>query len=108
MTPRVGVKTTLTNGNAPLGALVPKQGPHFFPNPFLVGQPFLALRPNSKSVEVPSLIHSSRDRNIQLMQYVGHFCIAQARRVVLEGQMILVVNPKTPQPIGVGKCSERA
>src|SRR6267142_5502963 len=30
MTPRVGVKTTLTNGNAPLGALVPKQGPHFF------------------------------------------------------------------------------
>src|SRR6266576_1278340 len=35
MTPRVGVKTTLTNGNAPLGALVPKQGPHFF-----------AVRPN--------------------------------------------------------------
>jgi hypothetical protein len=31
MTPRVGVKTTLTNGNAPLGALVPKQGPHFLP-----------------------------------------------------------------------------
>ena len=30
MTPRVGVKTTLTNGNAPLGALVPKQGPHSF------------------------------------------------------------------------------
>ena len=30
MTPRVGVKTTLTNGNASLGALVPKQGPHFF------------------------------------------------------------------------------
>jgi hypothetical protein len=31
MTPRVGVKTTLTNGSAPLGALVPKQGPHFLP-----------------------------------------------------------------------------
>jgi hypothetical protein len=30
MTPRVGVKTTLTNGNASLGALVPKQGPHSF------------------------------------------------------------------------------
>jgi hypothetical protein len=30
MTPRVGVKTTLTNGDAPRGALVPKQGPHFF------------------------------------------------------------------------------
>ena len=30
MTPRVGVKTTLTNGSAPLGALVPKQGPRFF------------------------------------------------------------------------------
>src|ERR1700716_2365568 len=35
MTPRVGVKTTLTNGNAPLGALVPKQGPHFFCPPGL-------------------------------------------------------------------------
>ena len=34
MTPRVGVKTTLTNGNASLGALVPKQGPHFFAHPF--------------------------------------------------------------------------
>jgi hypothetical protein len=30
MTPRVGVKTTLANGNAPIGALVPKQEPHFF------------------------------------------------------------------------------
>src|ERR1700756_5255337 len=30
MTRRVGVKTTLTNENGLLGALVPKQGPHFF------------------------------------------------------------------------------
>ena len=37
MTPRVGVKTTLTNGNAPLGALVPKQGPHFFACPVCQG-----------------------------------------------------------------------
>src|SRR6266850_4055409 len=37
MTPRVGVKTTLTNGNAPLGALVPKQGPHFFACPVYPG-----------------------------------------------------------------------
>src|SRR6266436_2166928 len=44
MTPRVGVKTTLTNGNAPLGALVPKQGPHLFAHtPFIVGQPILAV-----------------------------------------------------------------
>ena len=40
MTPRVGVKTTLTNGNAPLGALVPKQGPHFFPCPVYPRRPF--------------------------------------------------------------------
>src|SRR5882762_8446980 len=51
MTPRVGVKTTLTNGNAPLGALVPKQGPHFFACPFSraaipgkAGQRFLPAR----------------------------------------------------------------
>src|SRR6266853_2998264 len=37
MTPRVGVKTTLTNGNASLGALVPKQGPHFLPARFTRG-----------------------------------------------------------------------
>jgi hypothetical protein len=44
MTPRVGVKTTLTNGNASLGALVPKQGPHFFAHaPIIVGQPILAV-----------------------------------------------------------------
>ena len=45
MTPRVGVKTTLTTGDALLGALVPKQGPHFFVRTFLkqVGQPFLAV-----------------------------------------------------------------
>src|SRR5260370_20182171 len=56
MTPRVGVKTTLTNGNALLGALVPKQGPHFFapncsagrsprsPAAFLIrGNPFLTV-----------------------------------------------------------------
>ncbi len=40
MTPRVGVKTTLTNGNASLGALVPKQGPHFFACPVYPGGPF--------------------------------------------------------------------
>ena len=35
------------NGNALLGAFVPKQGPHFFV-PFLpVGQPFLAVHPNN-------------------------------------------------------------
>src|ERR1700740_3473807 len=57
MTPRVSVKTTLTNGNAPFGALVPKQGPHFFaggsagrsphsPAAFLIsGRPFLAVLP---------------------------------------------------------------
>src|SRR5882757_8699549 len=51
MTPRVGVKTTLTNGNASLGALVPKQGPHFFVCPFSraaipgkAGQRFLPAR----------------------------------------------------------------
>jgi len=44
MTPRVGVKTTLTNGNVPLGALVPKQGPHFFARaPFAVRQPIPAV-----------------------------------------------------------------
>ncbi len=36
------------NGGAPLGALVPKQGPHFFAGllPKKVGQPFLAVLVN--------------------------------------------------------------
>ena len=42
MTPRVGVKTTLTNGDAPLGALVPKQGPHIFPVEISSSQRFIA------------------------------------------------------------------
>src|SRR3981081_496462 len=63
MTPRVGVKTTLTNGNAPLGALVPKQGPHFFAQALhIVGQPSQAAHPQQKYL--PALINSFRNRNI--------------------------------------------
>jgi hypothetical protein len=38
MTPRVGVKTTLTNENAPLGALVPKQGLIFLSTELYAGR----------------------------------------------------------------------
>src|SRR6266446_699985 len=53
MTPRVGVKTTLTNGNAPLGALVPKQGPHFFAIPGTVGPRFCLPDASGLSGSIP-------------------------------------------------------
>lgn len=55
-----------------------------------------------------SLINFSRYGNIQVMQHVRHFCVAQARGVILEGQMILVVDSEASQTIRVCKCSERA
>ena len=112
MTPRVGVKTTLTNGNAPLGALVPKQGPHFFYLPGLtkethpildkkwdgqVGRPCLPQSGTSAygrwampfdlsefHGESPALIHLLGRRNVQLMQYVDYFGVPQSRGVILK------------------------
>jgi hypothetical protein len=81
MTPRVGVKTTLTNGNASLGALVPKQGPHFFAHPFRkqVGQPFLAVLLNPANPQEPAaLIDLLRYRNIQVPQHMLYFRFPQA------------------------------
>src|SRR5258706_9424432 len=89
------------------GLLFQSKGPIFFLNSFPVGQPFVAVSPNRKSLEVRPLVHSSRHRNIQLMQYVRHLRIPQARRVVLERQMLVVVNPEAPPTISVRKSPER-
>ena len=87
MTPRVGVKTTLTNGNASLGALVPKQGPHFFAHYALeqdshfwlsASIPIGFRSPEIESTRLSlSLINLPCDRNIQLMQHVRYFGVAK-------------------------------
>ena len=79
MTPRVGVKTTLTNGNASLGALVPKQGPHFFAHRPFVGQPFLAVLHYPRIPKnLAALINLLRHRNIQVPQHVLHLRFLQS------------------------------
>jgi hypothetical protein len=84
MTPRVGVKTTPANGNAPLGALVPKQGPHFFARmTSIVEQPFLALHLTLPMSGI-QLIDLLGCRNVQLMQHVENFCVAQSRGIILK------------------------
>jgi hypothetical protein len=108
MTPRVGVKTTLTNGNAPIRALVPKQEPHFLASLVLMRARLSALsRRTLRQAIGPSelLIDFSCDRDIQLMQDVRHLGVPQSRGVVLERQMILVIDPEAPQTIGVGERS---
>jgi hypothetical protein len=82
MTPRVGVKTTLTNGNAPIGALVPKQEPHFLssrqlflPAAFSLACPWKRVGPHFTPLS-NFLIHLAGYRNIQLMQHMGDFGIA--------------------------------
>ena len=105
MTPRVGVKTTLTIERATPGLLFPSKGPTFLPNAFSGWNAASAPRQRGSSLR---LIHFSRYCNIQLMQHVLYFRLPQARRIVLERQAIFVLNPEAPQTIGVGKRSERA
>jgi len=77
MTPRVGVKTTPANGNAPFGALVPKQGPHFFA--FSSGTAIFGCPLQSELfLEIRRLINLPRHRNIQMPQNVLYFRIPQA------------------------------
>ncbi len=118
MTPRVGVKTTLTNGNAPLGALVPKQGPHFFACPVCQGGhsrksrtaisacplqaglsgsiPKHSASVYAKPAKLSALIYLFGGGNVQLMQYVDNFGISQARCVILKRQPVVVVHSKAP------------
>jgi hypothetical protein len=86
MTPRVGVKTTLTNGNAPLGALVPKQGPHFFVCPSVkkVGTANRVRLKTTYRQRPGALVDPLGRGNVQVMQHVYYFGVSQPRSVILK------------------------
>ena len=106
MTPRVGVKTTLTNGNAPTrGSCSQARAPLFC---LIFVPPGQTSNPSNHPVFVSSrasLIYLSCRRNIQLMQHMRHFRIPQPRCVILKRQMILVIDPKPPQAIRIRERS---
>lgn len=62
-----------------------------------------------QSIANRALVDSARYGDAGLAEDVGDLRIAEARGVVLEGEMVLLfVDAKAAQTIGVGECAETA